>query len=265
MEENRRNQAQQVSNRVASSLHLCRARITLLAMACTLLGACHGSEPIVEPLAQPVVDGYEAAAAGEEPAPVEEKPTLKAGRSIGKFEMTYYWLAEQKRKGLQEIVNQDCRRIARATKSFKRKLRMEGSGKLMDGRTVSVASSCKCDDACYWLPGDTHPWGAGVRERPLSPFRSIAVDTSVIKIGTTLYIRQLDGLLMPGEGEQAAFVHDGCVVADDRGGNVVGNQVDLFTARVMHYQDLATRHRFRKVEVFRGGERCSATSLQGMG
>ncbi len=133
---------------------------------------------------------------------------------------------------------------------------MEGSGKLKDGRLLNAAGGCQCGEPCFWVAGETHPWGAGVAERPLSPFRSVAVDSRQIKIGTTLYVAELDGLQMPPVGDMPSFVHDGCVVADDRGGNVRGKQIDFFAAERDHYIDFFRDRKLRRVSLYEGGERC---------
>lgn len=182
------------------------------------------------------------------------KPALE--KTLGNFELTYYWVATQKKKGNEPIFDKRCKRIARVSKSFKRRLNLEGSGLLEDGRTVSTAGGCQCGSPCYWIPNDSHKWGAGVAQRPLSPFRSIAVDPSEVKIGTSLYIAELDGLTMPGSGSEGGFVHDGCVVADDRGGGVKGKQIDFFAGWRAHYRNFFSRHKLTQVTVFPGGERC---------
>lgn len=57
----------------------------------------------------------------------------------------------------------------------------------------------------------------------MRPLRSLAVDSSVIALGTALYIPAYVGLPLPGGG-----VHDGCFIADDRGKSIVGQQLDVF-------------------------------------
>jgi 3D (Asp-Asp-Asp) domain-containing protein len=97
----------------------------------------------------------------------------------------------------------------------------------------------------------------GAAQRPLAPFRSVAVDSSLVAIGTRLYIPELDGKTMPGQAPWGGFVHDGCVIADDRGGNIRGKQLDFFTARRGHYESLTKRLGLRRVTVHDGGDRCT--------
>ncbi len=192
---------------------------------------------------------------------VSESPSPRAfGKPIGRFHLTYYWVATESKhkRGSQEILDKKCRPIARVNRGFKRRLTLEGSGKLKDGRLVNTAGGCQCGEPCFWVTGETHPWGSGVAQRPLSPFRSVAVDTAHIKIGTALYVAELDGLPMPQVGDMASFVHDGCVVADDRGGNVRGKQIDFFAAERDHYVDVFRDRKLRKVSLYAGGDRCEA-------
>ncbi len=199
------------------------------------------------------------------PAVVEEdvEPVVQAlGKPMGEFHMTYYWIAAETKRGQQPIVDKRCKRIAKVTKHFKRRLTLEGSGKLKDGRLVTTAGGCKCGTPCFWVADEKYPWGLGVAQRPLAPFRSIAVDPKRIKIGTSLYVAELDGLTMPGAGKTGGFVHDGCVVADDRGGGVRGRQIDFFAAQRGHYRNFFKRHKINTVTVFEGGERCQEHAEQ---
>jgi hypothetical protein len=53
-------------------------------------------------------------------------------------------------------------------------LRLEGSGRLPDGRLVNVANPCDCG-VCFSVVADQTRFGTGTRNRPLSPFVSVAV------------------------------------------------------------------------------------------
>jgi 3D (Asp-Asp-Asp) domain-containing protein len=73
-----------------------------------------------------------------------------------------------------------------------------------------------------------HPYGCGVENMPLTPFRSIAVDRRFVPYRTTLYIPALRGQTFTLEGR--TLTHDGYVFAADRGGAIVGNHIDFFSA-----------------------------------
>ena len=187
-------------------------------------------------------------------------PEAPAGQRLGNFKLTYYWMPTESGGGRRvQLYNKSCRRVARVASSFARKLRLEGGGVLADGRVLTYSGACSCPSSpCFRLARLGHTWGTGVMERPLSPFRSVAVDPAHVSIGSVLYIAELDGLTMPGVPPWGGFVHDGCVVADDQGGGVRGRQLDLFAARKSHYTALDHRHRLKRVTVFDGGERCRA-------
>lgn len=189
------------------------------------------------------------------------------GKHLGRFSLTYYWIAhEKKRRGRRNtrIYDLDCKPIAKVSARFAARLSREGTGKLADGRVVNVAGPCECDHSpCFFqLDDEKRRFGVGVLERPLSPFRSVAVDPSLVTIGKRLYIPELDGLAMPGPPPWGGFVHDGCVVADDRGGAVQGQQIDFFMVRRVYYQAFHRRHRLTQITVHDGGEYCRELHAQ---
>jgi 3D (Asp-Asp-Asp) domain-containing protein len=71
-----------------------------------------------------------------------------------------------------------------------------------------------------------HALGCGLRNIPLMPFRTIAVDTSIIPIGSVVYVSELRG--RPFEHEGRTLVHDGYLFAGDRGGAIRGRHIDVF-------------------------------------
>lgn len=74
----------------------------------------------------------------------------------------------------------------------------------------------------------TSPLDCLGRERPLTPFRTVAVDPDVIPLGSVLYVDRLSGQPFRLNGRE--FIHDGYLIADDYGGAVDGNQIDMFTS-----------------------------------
>jgi 3D (Asp-Asp-Asp) domain-containing protein len=68
--------------------------------------------------------------------------------------------------------------------------------------------------------------GCGVRNIPLMPFRTVAVDTDIIPIGSVIYVPELRGRTFEHEGQM--FVHDGYLFAGDRGGAIHGRHIDVF-------------------------------------
>lgn len=71
------------------------------------------------------------------------------------------------------------------------------------------------------------PFGEGVRGYQLVPYRTVAVDESLIPIGSVLYIPAARGISITlPSGERV--VHDGYFYAADVGGAIRGNHIDVF-------------------------------------
>jgi 3D (Asp-Asp-Asp) domain-containing protein len=71
-----------------------------------------------------------------------------------------------------------------------------------------------------------HPLGCGVRNHPLMPFRTIAVDPAVIPLESVVFVPELRGRLFAYQGRD--YVHDGYLFAGDRGGAIRGRHIDVF-------------------------------------
>lgn len=71
-----------------------------------------------------------------------------------------------------------------------------------------------------------HALGCGVRNHPLVPFRTIAVDPDVIPLDSVVFVPELRGRTFTLDGE--TFTHDGYLYAGDRGGAIRGNHIDVF-------------------------------------
>ena len=78
---------------------------------------------------------------------------------------------------------------------------------------------------------DPAPYGTGAANVYLVPFRSIAVDKSLIPFGTVLYIPAARGLAFPGISGKR-LVHDGFFYAVDTGGAIKGPHIDVFSGRL---------------------------------
>jgi len=186
----------------------------------------------------------------------------EVGTGLGRFLMTFYWVAEERETRGQPntyVYDTQCLPVAGISVAYLRQLAMEGTGLLVDGRLLNFAGRCACSwsgTACFAEVRDGRRWGVGVDDRPLRPFRSVAVDNALVPTGTRLYIADLDGLVMPGEPPAGGWTHDGCVVADDRGSAIQGAQLDFFVGRRAHYKDLDRLFRRNEVRVYEGGSRC---------
>jgi 3D (Asp-Asp-Asp) domain-containing protein len=160
------------------------------------------------------------------------------GRRLGKFRNTYYdFPVESDYEGRTvSLFDARCRAVAEVPEGFHDAVCVQGSGLLEDGRPVSFARrDCGCARVCprtgqricfEALNGYNYPWGRGATGRPIVPLLTVAVDSKVIPLGTSLYIPEYVG--MPRDLEQTG-THDGCFIAQDRGLKVRGQHVDIFT------------------------------------
>jgi 3D (Asp-Asp-Asp) domain-containing protein len=72
----------------------------------------------------------------------------------------------------------------------------------------------------------TYALGCGVRNIPLVPFRTIAVDPDVIPLESVIFVPELRGIKFEYEGK--SYTHDGYLFAGDRGGAIHGKHIDVF-------------------------------------
>jgi 3D (Asp-Asp-Asp) domain-containing protein len=88
-----------------------------------------------------------------------------------------------------------------------------------------------------------HPQGCDVRPIPLMAYRNIAVDADRIPMGTVLFVPGLQGRSFWMNGE--FYVHDGYVIASDKGGAIKGNHIDLFVddGAAMPFRDVVSSNR----------------------
>ncbi|MGN6110589.1 MAG: 3D domain-containing protein [Kofleriaceae bacterium] len=134
-----------------------------------------------------------------------------------------------------ELYTRDGLFMNRVPERFAWALRLEGSGLMMDGRVINYTGGCKYGyGTCFeQLDIAQHPFGRGAGQRPLIPFKSVAVDPRVIAIGEPLYIPEFDGLALPD-----GSIHDGCVRADDTGGGIKKRKMDFFVVTYGNFRFL---------------------------
>lgn len=168
---------------------------------------------------------------------------------LGQVWNTYYWLADEaEHPGAKtvELLDAACDPIASVSEDYADALCIEGSGKLDDGTVVNYHSLCDCGRPCSsgsiicWsaLDGDQFPWGQGAFSNPLVPLRSLAVDPDFVALRTPIYIEQFDGVEIPTLGGVEGFTHDGCFRADDTGGAIDDNHIDIFAGTTPMWRHL---------------------------
>lgn len=155
------------------------------------------------------------------------------------YKMTFYWLAFESEYANEprtvELYTRGGWVLGRFAPAYAFELKMEGSGVLRDGRVVNYDGRCAYGiGTCYQtLDVREHPLGKGGQGRALVPFRSVAVDPRFVPLGTPLYLPELSGMLLP-DGTR----HDGCVRADDTGGNIKKRELDFFVESYAYYKFL---------------------------
>jgi 3D (Asp-Asp-Asp) domain-containing protein len=180
-----------------------------------------------------------------QPLKLASNPKIKecCGYPIGlkeSFWLSFYWVAyESEYASLPYDVDIYTRQgffIGRYPSAFVYELKLEGSGVLADGRILNYDGECSYGmGTCFkTLDGSEHPLGAGVQNRKLVPFRSIAVDPRYIPIGATVYVPELVGVLLP-DGTK----HDGCLRADDMGGAIKQHKLDFFVESYDNFKFIA--------------------------
>jgi 3D (Asp-Asp-Asp) domain-containing protein len=205
-----------------------------------------------------VVAAFALACACKQPRKTfdDAPPRGEPGALRGTYSLTYYWVSAEDDQpaaaATTTIYDKTCAALAKVSAAFASDLSISGAGKLVDDRMLTVTGECNCKRSpCFRFIDQ--PWGIGADNRPLVPFRSLAVDRKLIPIGTALWIEQLDRIETPGTFPS---LHDGCVVADDIGGRITGERIDWFVGRKSYYAEIEAAHHLKNVTVYDGGERC---------
>lgn len=151
---------------------------------------------------------------------------------IGNLKPSFYWVALEKNDAAPRthaLLDMKGNVLARVSESFWADIRLEGTGKLLDGRVLNYAGRVTLPDGSrevrYLVCPPEAPYGYGIEGIPLVPFRSVAVDPAVVPLGATVYIPQAKGTRLPD-----GSVHDGFFTAVDVGDAIVNKRIDIFTA-----------------------------------
>lgn len=153
-------------------------------------------------------------------------------KRLGTFKPSFYWIAIEPDDALPKtvpILDEEGGVIAMISDKFMKTLALEGTARLHDGRIVNFKTRIIKPDGTkeirYRVCGPEAPFGMGYGENPLIPFKTLAVDTSVIPIGSRIYIPAARGALLP-DGSR----HDGYFHALDIGDAIQSKRIDVFTS-----------------------------------
>lgn len=170
-------------------------------------------------------------------------PEPKVTKVVRLRDTFYYILAETRFSSSTEATIKDPKGnvLGSVSAKYKRLCDIEGTCRLRSGLLIN-----------YWgkVAGDVRyvkspfPYGVGVGNCPLKPFRTAAVDKSVVPFGSTIRVKELVGATLP-DGSK----HDGIMMAQDAGGAIKNDRIDLFLgddykgdfltkAKVRHMQPL---------------------------
>lgn len=162
--------------------------------------------------------------------------------------LTYYFLAlEADEKPGPTVTIRNCNKktVATVLRSFAEKMKTEGSGRSKDGKVFNF-DDCDCGkgfDCFTEVDKNKFPFGIGSSGDALAAYTSVAAND--IRSGTTLYVPQFDGVILPS-GER----HNGCLKAQDEGFGFGGRHIDMFVARESNFKKLDNKLRLTKIDVF---------------
>lgn len=148
---------------------------------------------------------------------------------LGQFGVTYFWTPPKKSEGeysgsaSTRLLTPDGKLIKKVPYGFYKTLKLEGAGILSDGRLVNYHSTQRGIPRFFVGDKGKAPYGYGNKSNALVPYRTLAVDQSVVPFGTTLFIPEVVGAKLPD-----GTVHDGYFKAGDIGDKIKGNRIDIF-------------------------------------
>lgn len=158
---------------------------------------------------------------------LEQQELPKNLKKLGELKPTFYWVAIETKDGLPRtnpLKDLNNRVLANVSDKFLRDLKMEGTGRLLDGRIINF--HVRVDKEIRWrICPPSAPYGYGLEEYVLKPFRSLAVDPNVIPIPSRVYIPAAKGTKLPD-----GSIHDGYFEAVDIGEAIQNQRIDVFTS-----------------------------------
>lgn len=155
---------------------------------------------------------------------------------------TNYWIPKEGEKDLDDndniiylngsknvkLLDENNNIISMVSKKTYNKFKEEGTGILENGTMVNLAAK---NNKFEIVNINKYPFGIGSNDNPLNPFLSIALNN--IPINTTLYIKDLDGIVLPNNK-----THNGCVRVDDKGYGFGKCHIDFFVLKYINYEYL---------------------------
>lgn len=149
----------------------------------------------------------------------------------------YYLVPESEFAGQPKtdvLTNRAGEVLARVSPAYRKAIDIEGSGVLDDGRVLNFAAVM---GGVIRYRVTQNPHGDGVGTCPLVAFESVAIDPTVVPLGSTIQIAETVGMVLP-DGRR----HDGIWKAVDVGGAIKKDRIDLFVGHGKASGQVLERH-----------------------
>lgn len=141
-----------------------------------------------------------------------------------KVRPTFYYVTDERDYADEakdkSVLDMKGNELLKVSENFFKSLRMEGTGKLIDGRVLNYAGKANGETRYKFIDEE---WGHGVGSCHLKPFRSVAVDPAKIPLGSKIFVKETVGIVLPD-----GSVHDGYWYAEDVGSMINNLHVDFF-------------------------------------
>lgn len=205
-----------------------RVVLGICLLSLTLVACGNDDSPTAPTFPPPVEDGNNEQ---QVRTPSPSDPIPEGFTHVGDYRPTFYWVGTEQRSSDQrtkELIGMDGTTVlARVTERYWRTIRLEGTGRLLDGRILNFGRwAGEVGGQILWVEVDPYaPYGYGKDFRPLIPFRSIAVDPNKIPLDSEIYIPQARGAVLPD-----GAIHNGYFKAVDIGQAIQELRIDIFTS-----------------------------------
>lgn len=146
------------------------------------------------------------------------------------YTMTYYWTYNYKDEPVNggpqvELLTSNNEVIAVVEENLAKRISMEGSGFLPDGRLINLSNGYDWPNSRFFVVDPlVAPYGYDSQGGPLQPWISVAVDTAVIPLNSDVYVKEFDGVKLPD-----GSLHKGWFKAVDTSHSFSGKWIDIFT------------------------------------
>lgn len=174
----------------------------------------------------------------------KDHSNINDNKNYKKVKLTYYWITKESLfpegkdkeiKACSSDGEKSDKVISKVSSEFYESLHTEGTGKLRDGKFVNCGND---DCTCF----NKVPGPQGNKGDILNIYTSVA--SKSLKVGTKIYIKELDGFKLPSEE-----THNGCVKVEDTGYGLERDQIDLFSYYKANYERVNKGLRLESVKV----------------